>query len=496
MMPSIPLSELPLRPSTLQLFLKRGFETTVDVDEARKHQPGGMSNLAAELGCDLAQAAGMVREMDGCLEAAWSGGISDDRRCLDPSSSSYQDSIGDGHHDGHSFHSPTSVLTAADLLSTRHHPLGSSGGIVTFSKEVDELLGGGIRLGEVTEVAGLPGCGKTQLAMQLSVLARLPHSFGGVQGRALYIDAEGSFAPERAHDMAVALQNHVSSRRRKSRKWDDDAKKRKNDEAQTAARERDSRGFTVQEILRSIQVFRVHDETALTATLYSLPQYMEETTTGADDEPLDRDKDDDSLPSSLPVRLIVIDSIAFHFRAVAPTDPSYYIQRTKTLTNLASFLGDLAANYNVAVVAINQMTTKIASLSSSSNNGDGNTALVPALGESWAHATATRLLLSYANPYVADFVVDESNIHGHQSQQQKYQHRTCELIKSSYRPSGTAKFIIVQEGIRGMDYFTKGTAARSPPPQNRDLNKPTVRPTMNEQENGANGSKSKRGRLG
>ena len=59
--------------------------------------------------------------------------------------------------------------------------------IVTFSRTIDQLLGGGIPLGSVTEIAGLPGTGKTQLGMQLCVNARLPKSFGGVDGQHLLL---------------------------------------------------------------------------------------------------------------------------------------------------------------------------------------------------------------------------------------------------------------------------------------------------------------------
>ena len=35
--------------------------------------------------------------------------------------------------------------------------------IVTFSEQLDEMLGGGIPLCRVTEISGVPGIGKTQL---------------------------------------------------------------------------------------------------------------------------------------------------------------------------------------------------------------------------------------------------------------------------------------------------------------------------------------------
>ena len=44
-------------------------------------------------------------------------------------------------------------------------------------------------------------------------------------------------------------------------------------------------------------------------------------------------------------------------------------------------IGDLATQYNLAVVVINQMTTKIG------RNNTGSS-VVPALGESWAHAVS------------------------------------------------------------------------------------------------------------
>ena len=65
---------------------------------------------------------------------------------------------------------------------------GSAQKLITFCRSIDSLMGGGIALGEVTEIAGSPGTGKTQLAMQLSVDARLPVTFGGVAGETCFID--------------------------------------------------------------------------------------------------------------------------------------------------------------------------------------------------------------------------------------------------------------------------------------------------------------------
>lgn len=36
--------------------------------------------------------------------------------------------------------------------------------MITFCKAIDAMLGGGVHKGQLTEVAGLPGTGKTQIA--------------------------------------------------------------------------------------------------------------------------------------------------------------------------------------------------------------------------------------------------------------------------------------------------------------------------------------------
>ncbi|HLQ07258.1 MAG TPA: ATPase domain-containing protein [Nitrososphaerales archaeon] len=66
------------------------------------------------------------------------------------------------------------------------------------SKAIDRLLGGGYRAGRLTEVFGRSNTGKSQLAMQASLLAAKQ----GIQ--TLFLDTEGSFRPERLEEMAKA----------------------------------------------------------------------------------------------------------------------------------------------------------------------------------------------------------------------------------------------------------------------------------------------------
>ncbi|MHA1804486.1 MAG: DNA repair and recombination protein RadA [Promethearchaeota archaeon] len=76
--------------------------------------------------------------------------------------------------------------------------------ITTGSANFDELLGGGIETGAVTEIFGEFRTGKTQITHQLCVNVQLDHENGGLEGSAIYIDTEGTFRPERIIQMAEA----------------------------------------------------------------------------------------------------------------------------------------------------------------------------------------------------------------------------------------------------------------------------------------------------
>ena len=77
--------------------------------------------------------------------------------------------------------------------------------ITTGSQELDDLLGGGLETGCVTEFFGEFRTGKTQIAHQLCVNVQLKREQGGLEGKAMYIDTEGTFRPERIIQMAEGL---------------------------------------------------------------------------------------------------------------------------------------------------------------------------------------------------------------------------------------------------------------------------------------------------
>jgi len=62
---------------------------------------------------------------------------------------------------------------------------------------LDRLLGGGIKIGRITEFYGPPRSGKTQLVHQLCVTVQLPPEKGGLDGLAAVIDTENTFSVKR-----------------------------------------------------------------------------------------------------------------------------------------------------------------------------------------------------------------------------------------------------------------------------------------------------------
>ncbi|KAF8406818.1 hypothetical protein HHK36_005939 [Tetracentron sinense] len=74
--------------------------------------------------------------------------------------------------------------------------------ITSGSRELDKILEGGIETGSITEIYGEFRSGKTQLCHTLCVTCQLPLDQGGGEGKAMYIDAEGTFRPQRLLQIA------------------------------------------------------------------------------------------------------------------------------------------------------------------------------------------------------------------------------------------------------------------------------------------------------
>jgi len=76
--------------------------------------------------------------------------------------------------------------------------------ITTGSKNLDDLLAGGIETQAVTEFYGEFGSGKTQICHTLCVTCQIPRDQGGLGARVVYVDTENTFRPERIAEIAIA----------------------------------------------------------------------------------------------------------------------------------------------------------------------------------------------------------------------------------------------------------------------------------------------------
>jgi RAD51-like protein 2 len=250
--------------------------------------------------------------------------------------------------------------------------------IVTFCQDLDRVLGGGIRSGQITEFCGAPGVGKTQIMMQIAINVQMPAAFNGLCGEAVYVDTEGSFAPKRCLHMASAFCKHLEK-----------VAVRRNNESLSHY----ARMLEPEAILERIHYFRARDVTEQLAVVDVLPSFISEH------------------PN---VKVVIIDSIAFHFRQ----DFEDMGVRTRRLIQMGQSLMDLAHSRDLAVVLTNHVTTKIM--------GEGKSRIVPALGESWAHAATNRVLCYWQNAKRHAFV-----------------------FKSPSLPAAGAEFQVSSDGIRG-----------------------------------------------
>jgi RAD51-like protein 2 len=275
---------------------------------------------------------------------------------------------------------------SARELTLRHK---SERPIITFSKHIDRVLGGGLQIGQLTEIVGVPGIGKSQIAMQLAVDVHIPECLGGVEGESVYIDTEGSFTPIRAAEMAKYLNEHLIR-----------TAKANTAKADPMVVMRAAMSATRDKILGGIHVFRVHDQTELIALIHQLPSFID---------------------MNGRVKLVVIDSIAFHFRQ----DLQDSTTRNRLLSTIAQMLHQYAYKYKLGILVTNHVTTKV---DQDAFGMRGQNRIVPALGEHWSHCVTNRLLLQWGE--AGDT-------------------RLATLVKSPSRQVETVHYAILASGVRG-----------------------------------------------
>ncbi|GAA0254806.1 DNA repair and recombination protein RadA [Haladaptatus pallidirubidus] len=193
--------------------------------------------------------------------------------------------------------------------------------------EADDLLGGGIETQSITEFYGTFASGKSQITHQLCVNVQLPENKGGFRSRAIFIDTEDTFRPDRIDDIVRGLPDDVIVATMIDRGIEGDA-------ADEAALDE-----LVEHVLDRIHVAKGFNS----AHQILLAEKAREIASEYAD-------------TEWPVRLVCVDSLTAHFRAE-------YIGRGKLAERqqmLNKHLHDLmrfANLHNAAIVVTNQVVT-------------------------------------------------------------------------------------------------------------------------------------------
>ena len=170
--------------------------------------------------------------------------------------------------------------------------------ITTGSKNFDELLGGrGIQSRSITECFGAFGSGKTQVGLTLAVNTQLPLEKGGVNGKAVYIDTEGTFRPSRIKQISESL------------------------------------GANPEKVLKNIFVARAFN---------------------SDHQMLLLEKVSQMVKDGEPIKLVIIDSLTAHFRAEF-AGRGTLADRQGKIKKYMHDLMKLAEQHNLAIYVTNQV---------------------------------------------------------------------------------------------------------------------------------------------
>ena len=183
-----------------------------------------------------------------------------------------------------------SFVTATSLYNKRKDRIS------TGSKSFDDLLGGGTETKAVTEVYGEFGTGKTQLCHTLCLMVQQPASEGGLAAKAIYIDTENTFRPERIVSIAQA------------------------------------RGFDSQKALENVIVAKAYNSAHQELIVDEAGSVIEENN----------------------ARLIIVDSAVAHYRAEF-IGRATLSERQQRLNRFMHILVRIAETYEVAVVVTNQI---------------------------------------------------------------------------------------------------------------------------------------------
>ncbi|KDQ59487.1 hypothetical protein JAAARDRAFT_623123 [Jaapia argillacea MUCL 33604] len=182
--------------------------------------------------------------------------------------------------------------------------------ITTGDTRLDNILCGGLRTGMIWEVVGESSAGKTQFALQLSLLVQLPPSLGGLSSTACYITTSSKLPTSRLLSLS---ESHPSL-----------------GQSPHLCGLQGIHTLTTDTPLKLIKV--------LSETLSSFLETNSRT------------------PDSRPVKLVVIDALAELFHSATKTTTNSLVDRSKNISEISSLLHSLATKWQLAILVLNEVT--------------------------------------------------------------------------------------------------------------------------------------------
>ncbi|GJQ73540.1 hypothetical protein Trydic_g13890 [Trypoxylus dichotomus] len=214
-----------------------------------------------------------------------------------------------------------------------------SGRLYTFNKELDELLEDELIPGNIIEICGEPGTGKTQVCFLLSINVQLPKWVGGKEGGALYLCTNYNFSTERLKELSRNMLRSLA--------------------AMQISKERRSslNSFSIDTILKNIHHIQINTFDEFIATVVYLQKWLK----------------------CNKVCLLVIDCITPIIQQLDYTEKRHFIY------NFFGKIQKLATEYGFVVIITNNITLRAKSID--------NAYKTPALGEAYFHRINSRILL-------------------------------------------------------------------------------------------------------
>ncbi|XP_078178889.1 homolog of X-ray repair cross complementing 3 (XRCC3) [Carex rostrata] len=263
---------------------------------------------------------------------------------------------------------------------------------------LSRLLAGGLPVGTITEISGESASGKSQLCLQLILSSLLPPYLGGLGASSLLILP--SLLPSSSLLRRLSLLPsplHISP-------------------------------------LDHIFIASAQSPEHLMMLLYQADRLFEKS------------------PGEMPVRLVVVDSIAAIFRSEFENNLGDLKSRTGMFFRIAAKLKDQARQFGAVVVVTNQ----VVDVMGPEVAGDGGNnhhigpvlwssgrMVAPAMGLSWANCINTRIFLSRSDEVVA------VGVNGGEAIMRTK--RRMEVVFAPHVPRSSCEFVIGKDGVFGLE---------------------------------------------